>query len=294
MSRENSSSQNNNDGNVMLFDMDAVTNNSGNDDIGRDPPPRAAYTPSVDTTFLASSVGSVVGPEKSGFLRSLCLSVDDDNNMLRWDVTFADPITATAKKEKGSSSKSKVPKFFQKAALGLQKMGIQTNIKAVTIASIEGHAASSHIRVGDVVTRINGKKIGPSYNAQRCSDLINTSYADKNNNYGIVSIQTGNEDGIDTVLQATILKPHPKATCKDLGLEVWWWRGLCVRSIEPESLFAQSGLKVDDELESINQISLTYNDNVNAKDFDHIVKHLPCEVTLVVKRSKHRATGAFK
>jgi hypothetical protein len=37
----------------------------------------------------------------------------------------------------------------------------------------------------------------------------------KNNN-GILSVQTGNEDGLDTVLQATVIKPNPKATAKKL------------------------------------------------------------------------------
>jgi hypothetical protein len=55
-----------------------------------------------------------------------------------------------------------------------------------------------------------------------------------------------------------------------------------------------SGLKMDDELESINGISLTYNDKITTKDFNRIVQELPCDITLVVKRNKHRVTGGFE
>jgi hypothetical protein len=217
---------------------------------------------------------------------------------MQWDVTFADPLSirrmSSSSESVSSLSVSSTwgSKVIQKAKKGLGKY---RNKSSVAIASIGGHAALSQIAVGDAVTKINGKKIGPSWNAQRCSDLVNQicSESDGNSN-GILSIQTGNDQGLDTVLEATVLKPHPGATPKEMGLEVWWWRGLCVRSVARHSMFEHSGLKMDDELESINGISLTFNDRVTAKDFNRIFEELPLEVTIVVKRSKHRYSGEFE
>lgn len=169
----------------------------------------------------------------------------------------------------------------------------------------EGHTAVlSHICVGDdflcvgyVVTHINGVKMYPSYNSERCYDLItnNSCYYDKdetdeknNNKNGILSIHTGNDNGLDRiVVHATVIKPYPDATAKELGIEVWWWNGLYIRDITSNSLFGQSGLRPYDALESINGISLlTYkNDKITKKeDFSRIVQELPCDITLVVKR----------
>jgi len=275
----------------------------------RDPPPRSANRarddPSIDTTVIARSVGSIVGRQKNAFLRSFTLQVSDhdgfesDGNDLRWDVTFSDPVTvrklpAATPSLSSSPSSSWGKNMIRRASSGLKNnIGKHKNKSNVRIASIAGHAALSQIAIGDVVTKINGKRIGPSYNADRCSELVNRICIENSNTNGILSIQAGNEDGMDTVLEATVLKPHPEATAKEMGLEVWWWRGLCIRSVQRNTLFEHSGLKMDDELESINGISLTYNDKVTAKDFNRIVKELPCQVTIVVKRSKHRYSGEF-
>lgn len=283
---------------------------------------------SVDTTLIARSVGSVVNRQKNAFLRSLTIGVSDENKNnyknfnegsskeyapasdFQWDITFADPVSvrrmpssSASVSSTSTSSSSWGSKVIQKAKKVNLPIGKNKHKHSITIASIEGHAALSRIAVGDVVTKINGKKIGPSYNAQRCSKLVHKICSGENSSSGIyssnnttfISIQTGNENGLDTVLEATVLKPHPGATAKDLGLEVWWWRGLCVRAVKPNSMFEHSGLKIDDELESINGISLTYNDKVTAKDFNRIFQEeLPCEVTIVVKRCKHRYSGEFE
>jgi hypothetical protein len=366
-------------GNFVMLNMDAVTGNTNGtttvsppdsdvDDDDDDAAVAAAVAvavavargdssasviadeQSVDTTLLANSVGSVVGPKQDAFLRSFTFSVaaaaaaaadgngakkgkngSDLINNLSWDITFADPISvfkfadpvsvisssasilssSTPSSEgQGRQRSGRMSKMMNAAKTSMNnRRSSFSKQKAVTIASIDGHFALSHICVGDAVTRINGKKIGPSYNAQRCSDLINNicsnnnnerggggygNVKNKNNDNGILSIQTGNENGLDTVLQATVIKPNPKSTAKQLGLEVWWWRGLMVRDIKPNSLFSMSGLKMDDELESINGISLTYNDKITTKDFNRIVQELPCDITLVVKRNKHRVTGGFE
>jgi hypothetical protein len=318
-------------GNFVMFNMDAVI----------------IADISVDhTTLLASSIGSVIGPNKDAFLRSITLRIaggdssvinnsdnsKSKNNDLRWDITFSDPVSVTTTSSSSSSSTSSsvssapastilpssritpsTPPITSPTQAGgknrhrrsgsITKMMTSMNKrrsssikkqKGVTIASIEGHAALSHICVGDRVTHINGVKIGLSYNTQKCYDLINNMCYDKFKNNGILSIQTSNDNGLDTVLQATVLKPYPKATAKELGIEVWWWRGLVVRDIKANSLFCQSGLKMDDELESINGISLTYNDKITAENFNRIIQELPCDITLVVKRRKHRVSGGFE
>jgi hypothetical protein len=143
------------------------------------------------------------------------------------------------------------------------------------------------IEEGDIVSKINGKStVGPSYNAKRCTELLSKPL--KGN---IVSIQTGNDNGIDTIIQVTILKPHPKMTAEELGLGAWWWRGICIRYIKPDTLFACTPLKMDDVLESINDIIL--EDRVDVDGFHRLIQELPCEITLTVKRGKHRVNGGF-
>lgn len=50
-------------------------------------------------------------------------------------------------------------------------------------------------------------------------------------------------------------------------------------------------LRVDDELESVNDIIL--EDHVEPEGFERIVRELPCEITIVVKRGKQRWNGNF-
>ena len=67
-----------------------------------------------------------------------------------------------------------------------------------------------------------------TYNSERCYDLITNNICyyhndenDENNDNGILSIQTGNDNGLDRiVLHATVIKPYPDATAKELGIEV--------------------------------------------------------------------------
>lgn len=301
----------------MMLNMDALVldqNLCEQDPIMSSSPRGLTDDLSGDTTLIGRSVGSVVNPQKNAFLRSLTIHVSDNNDYkntnedggegygashFQCDVTFADPVSVRRMPSSSASVASTASsnwgsKMMQKAKQ--LSIGKHKNRNSITIASIECHASLSQIAVGDVVTKINGKKIGPSYNAQRCSDLVNKIRSGENNRNGtnILSIQTENENGLDTVLEATVLKPHPGDTAMDLGLEVWWWRGICVRVVRSNSMFEHSGLRIDDELESINGVSLTYNDKVTAKEFNRIFEELPCEVTIIAKRCKHRYSGEFQ
>ncbi|OEU08013.1 hypothetical protein FRACYDRAFT_250233 [Fragilariopsis cylindrus CCMP1102] len=207
---------------------------------------------------------------------------DSDDVINNNDITFCDGP--------GSVILTAVASIFLGTTPGRRKKAHRHHLRSsdkddVTIASIEeGHAALSHTCVGDdflcvgyVVTHINGVKMYPSYNSERCYDLItnnicyyhNDENDENNSNNGILSIQTGNDNGLDRiVLHATVIKPYPDATAKELGIEVW------------------CGLRTYDALESINGISLsTYNnDKITKTNFDRIVQGLPCDITLVVRR----------
>lgn len=69
------------------------------------------------------------------------------------------------------------------------------------------------------------------------------------------------------------------------------WKGLCIRFLTPGTLASMTPLRVDDELESVNDIIL--EDHVEPEGFERIVRELPCEITIVVKRGKQRWNGNF-
>jgi hypothetical protein len=244
---------------------------------------------SVDTTLLASSVGSVVGPTRNAFLRCLVFyddsdfadssgdGVDNQEAVRQFDVSFSDGLEELEEDQSGKN------KFLLKSLR-------RSNSKPVTVSSMSPQLEKvCKLQVGDAVTKVNKKTIGPSFNANRVSNLWHKSVASKHGH--IRSIQTGNDAGMDTILQVTLIKPHPDATADELGLGVWWWRGLCVRFVSPDTLASFTPLKVDDELESVNDILL--EDVKSPEAFETIVKTFPVEITLVVKRGKPRWNGHF-
>jgi hypothetical protein len=178
------------------------------------------HAPSVDTTYLASSVGSVVGPTRTAFLRSVTFLKDEPDD-LRWDISFtdgdADADNNNTWLEGGGGGRNNRQKKKKKNKMDF---GLLRRCKSVTVASISGHLTLSKIQVGDVVTKINHKTIGPSYNAERVSQCLQRQVQDTSSD--IISIQTGNENGMDTIVQVTIIKPRPDMTAQELGLGVWW------------------------------------------------------------------------
>ena len=212
---------------------------------------------SVPTTALASEVGSFVGRSHDAFSRSVTFEVSPDSEDRNWGISFRDVSIAKKKKQ------------------------------IVEIDSISGIITLSKLQIGDRVKYINGKKLGPSYNAERATQEIEKAL-DRGDGY--LSINTGNSDGIDVLVQVTVIKSRPDLTYEDLGLIVWYWGTLCVKSIEKDSLFKHSVLKSGDEIVSINDIDCQA---VRAEGFAHIVNELPNEITIVVKRGKQRWTGKF-
>jgi hypothetical protein len=172
---------------------------------------------SVATTQLASEVGSVVGRPGDAFLRSITFFKDQPD--MEWGIQIADPI-------------------------------VQSKTNTLMIQSVEGSVALSRIQPGDYLKTVNGKRIGISYNAERVMDLMKDCLArDK-----VLSVDVGNKSGNDTLVQATILKPDPDMTYEDLGMVVWYWGTLCIKSIGKERFFKQTALKANDHIFSINDI----------------------------------------
>jgi hypothetical protein len=206
-------------------------------------------------TALASEVGSVVGDTKDAFLRSVTFYIDEETD---WGIEVVDPPP--------------------------RKEGSRKPI----VKSMSGLISMSKIQLGDRIKSVNGKKIGFSYNAARTMKLIDESIE----NEKFLSLAVGNDMGYDTLLQATMIKPRPEMTCKEMGLTVWLWGTLCIKGIEKDSFFEKSILKEADEIVSVNDISC-WGTKVSPEGFHHVVDHLSRDVTIIVKRGKQRWTGKF-
>ena len=182
--------------------------------------------PSIATTQLASEVGSTVGAQKDAFLKSITFKRDEPSSTLSWGITFSDPVAA----RRG--------KFGQKK-------------NRLYVHSIEGVLTSSRILEGDYLKSINGRKIGPSMNGPRAVERMKEVLE----NDGYLSITTANKElGDDILVQATIIKPRPNMTYEELGLVVWYWGYLCVKSIKKDSIFKWTAVKPVDHIVSINNI----------------------------------------
>jgi hypothetical protein len=226
--------------------------------------PRGRPGPSSEAnTELATDVGSVVGDAKDAFLRSITFRKDQPIGM-NWGICLVDPP---------ASSKS--------------KSGWKKNKRlSVAVESVEGCVALSRIQPGDFLKSINGKRIGMSYNAARATELMNQCLEKE----GVLSVAVGNEGGDDVLVQATIIKPRPNMTYEDLGIVVWFWGCLVIKSIDKDSLFKHTVLKATDHIHSINDILC---DRLSPARFAHILNELPLEITIIVIRGKERWTGKF-
>jgi hypothetical protein len=218
---------------------------------------RRSGPPSVATTALASAVGSVVGAPRDAFLKSITFLKDQPPESMGWGVRFADPITRRSRRQK------------------------------LHIDSVEGIFAVSRIQEGDYLKSINQKRCGPSLNAERALERMNQCLT----NEGVLSVAVENKElGDDILVQATIIKPRPNMTYEELGMVVWVWGYLCIKSIDKQSIFKHSVLKSTDHIISINDILC---DGMTPEQFADIIQALPIEVTLTVLRRKQRLSGMF-
>jgi hypothetical protein len=220
----------------------------------------AAGPPSVATTELASAVGSVVGPPRDAFLKSLTFFRETELiQTMGWGIRFSNNMVP-----RGSRNKPKL-----------------------LIDSVQGIVALSKFKEGDYLKSINGKRVGPSFNAERALERMNQCL----DNEGLLSVAVANKDeGDDILVQATVIKPRPNMTLEQMGMVVWVWGYLCIKSIDKDSIFKQSVLKSNDNIISVNDIVC---DDLKPEQFAQIIEGLPHEITITVLRRKERVTGKF-
>lgn len=213
--------------------------------------------PSVATT-VASAVGSVVGTPRDAFLKSITIFKEHPLEA-EWDIRLCDHV--------------------EQRRFGKRKAKIQ-------VESISGSMALSKIHEGDFLSTINGKRCGPSLNAARALESMKKCYEEE----GMLSVSVGNNEGDDILVQATIIKQKPTMTYAELGMEVWMWGFLCIKSIGKESIFRHTVLKSNDHIISINDILV---EGLKPEQVAEIITSLPLEVTITVLRRKQRITGMF-
>jgi hypothetical protein len=94
----------------------------------------------------------------------------------------------------------------------------------------------------------------------------------------------------DILIDITVIKPRPEMNYKELGLDVWNWPYLCVRQINPGSIFEHTPIQETDQIAAINDIDCS---KMRAKEFATCVSDLPKEITITMIRRKHRYTASY-
>jgi hypothetical protein len=126
----------------------------------------------------------------------------------------------------------------------------------------------SHIEPGDVLQSINQKICissktsrpgigigigGVITTAAEAMDYMHKCLKEgEGKEQSSLCVTVGNKDGDDILVQATIVKPKPTMSYQEMGIVVWFWQYLCIKSIEKSSLVYNSALKRQDQLISIN------------------------------------------
>ena len=238
---------------TVVLDLALLT--SSNTDSGRG---GVHHVPSVASTDLASTVGSVIGPSREAFLKSLTFTKEQADEFGGWKIQLSEP----------------------------KKLPFSRQYK-IYIDSLDGIFRLSKIREGDSLKSINSKRCGPSMSADRALQAMENALADD----GILYIATGNKEfGDDILVEATIIKPRPDMIYEEMGMVVWHWGFLCIKSIDDESIFKHTVLRPDDHIVSINGIEC---DRVGPAQFKLALDTLTKEITIVAKRRKQRFTGKF-
>ena len=209
-------------------------------------PPSEASTIS---TALASEVGSVVHDPKDAFLRSVTFfrpkrrtnrssDINDDDGegthtsgsrtgtgtacSVDWTLTLRDPPANNGRGGRSGSGRrslSRAPSFGRSQP-------------KLLIDDVGGVVTLSSIKSGDELKSINGKKIGPSYNADRAMIYMDQCWEQD----GYLSVAVGNDEGDDILVQVTVVKPRPNFTYEDMGMIVWKWGVLCIKEISKDSV----------------------------------------------------------
>ncbi|CAB9511345.1 expressed unknown protein [Seminavis robusta] len=244
-----------------LFDLSLI---QGNTRSSRNGGPASVAT----TADLASEVGSVMMNAKEAFMKSFTFRLQEDATIdsINWGfgITLGPPKTT--------------------------KKGFLRNNSRIPITSIDENSifALSRIREGDYLKSINGRQIGPSFTPERALSKMKESL--EKDGYLCVATKNREEGSDDILVHATVIKPSPDMTLEDLGMTVWVWGYLCIKSFKSKSIFKTTALKEADNIVSVNEIVCQ---NVDPEGFASIIRQLPREITITVLRRKQRSSGNF-
>ena len=254
-----------NNGGRPLFDLTMLVDGANSNSSSHPRPYTRGSSASVATTAdIASDVGSVMMMPKEAFLKSFTfLKPKDNEEEINWGITFGNPVVTG--------------KTFQKKT----RLPIES-VDDLSIFSL------SRISQGDYLKTINGKSVGPSVNGPRALAKMKSALEQD----GFLQVTTKNrEEGTDDILvHATIVKPSEGMTLEQLGMKVWLWGFLCIKSIKRDSIFRSTALKETDNIISVNEILC---EKLTAEQFADVIRRLPKEITITVLRRKQRATGKF-
>lgn len=235
-------------------------------------------------TALASSVGSVVGLPKEAFLKSFTYFAEvEENNGEGSDI----------EKENSSSCENRSSSVLSEWGLQLEverKGGILRSKTRLKIKSLAGSILQySRISEGEYLKMINGKKLGPSLmNPEVALRRMEDSLA--KDGYLSIAVKNTDEEADDILVHATILKPRPDMTCRELGMIVWHWGYSCIKELTKDSYWAKTALRETDQIISVNDIVCN---ELRPTAIERIIDGLPHDITVTVLRRKERATGKF-
>lgn len=235
---------------IVLLDRDSLAR------IGRD---RLRGPPSVASTDLASTIGSVVGPSRDACQKSITFY---NNDSLEWGISFG---VADYKKKRFFKKKKAVSKLF--------------------VESMRGCFEYSKLHEGDFLATINHKPA--PHDPGLAIENMRTSL----HNDGYLSVSVENPEGSDILMQATVIKPRPNMTYEEMGMIVWYWGYLCIRTISEDSIFYLTLLKEGDNITAINDI---LTEDMKVEQFAHVISTLDHEITFTVLRRKRRISGNFR
>jgi len=253
-------------GETTTFDLRSMELPHQQANVGGIPrgPPGPASEASTLATALASEINSVMHGPKDAFLRSVTFYKDrPEDNVDNWSLTLLDPPSRPAR-----------------------RFGRGRKPARLIVGSVGGVVTLSSIREGDDLKSINGRKIGPSYNADRAMLLMDECLEEE----GFLSIAVGNDEGEDILIQVTVIKPCPHMKYEEMGMIVWKWGVLCIKEIAKDSIFKHTVLKEADHIISINDIVC---EKMTPEDFAHVLSELPKEVHILIRRGRQRWSGKF-
>lgn len=241
-------------------------------------------------TDIATDLGSIMGMPKEAFLKSFTF--------------FLSPVNTNEEENEDEEDaeveeKEDKPLEFNMKESPFDINDIELSDPVVTtgrfrqkryhlhIQAIGGLFAASRIVDGDYLKSINGKAVDGSSKEKTLRQMEQALEHDK---FLSIITKSNTIHTDDILIHATILKPRTDMTFGEMGMVVWMWGFLCIKSIAKDSIFYHTALKETDHIVSVNEIMC---DRVGVKGLAEIITRLPHEITITVLRRKERVTGKF-